>query len=42
MRHVTGSPTSRLSFIWIGDEDTKDLLYLIFPRFDYLKIGTHG
>lgn len=42
MRHVTGSLTPKLSFIWIGDEDAKDMLYLIFPWFDDVTTGTQG
>lgn len=38
-RHVTGSPTSRFSFTWIGHEDNKDMLYLTFPQFDDLTKG---
>ena len=42
MRYVSGSLTSRLSRICIGDEDTKDILCLIFLWFDDLTTGTRG
>lgn len=31
----------KIVFIWIGDEDAKDLLYVKFPGFDDLTMGSH-